>query len=204
METVDPLVHIVDDDEAVRHFLRELMSSVGLEVQTYESAPMFLDTFDPDRPGCILLDIRMPGMSGLELQQALVERGVKLPVIILTGHGDVQVAVHAMKSGALDFIEKPFNNEILLIRVQKAVAGSVEKCEEQSTHDEIRGKFDLLTKREQQVFQRVAEGETNKSIARHFDISEKTVENHRAKVMEKMQAESLASLVRMMLILEQK
>ena len=198
----EPTVFVVDDDEAVRRFLNGLIASVGLKVETYASAQEFLDAHEPGRPGCLLLDIRMPGMSGLELQKVLVERNIRIPVIILTGHGDVQVAVHAMKAGAVDFIEKPFNNELLLDRIQKAVAESVQADTSRVKRVEIARRMDLLTPREHQVLDMVADGETNKAIARRLDISEKTVEIHRAHVMEKMQAKSLADLVKIMAMVE--
>ena len=198
--TREPTVFVVDDDEAVRRFLGGLIASVGLRVEAYASAREFLDAFEPGAPGCLLLDIRMPGMSGLELQKELAEREVRLPVIILTGHGDVQVAVHAMKAGAVDFIEKPFNNELLLDRIQKAVAESVEADGVRVQHDEITSRIKLLTPRERQVMDLVVAGETNKGVARRLDISEKTVEIHRAKTMEKMRAKSLADLVKMVSI----
>lgn len=198
----EPTVFVIDDDGAVRHFLRGLIASVNLRVEAYASAEEFLDAYQPDSPGCLLLDIRMPRMSGLELQQELSVRGVELPIIILTGHGNVQVAVHAMKAGAVDFIEKPFNNELLLDRVQKAVAESLETYEDRVKRDEILSRQKLLTPRERQVLELVIAGETNKNIAGHLHISEKTVEIHRAHVMEKMQATSLADLVKMVSILE--
>lgn len=200
--TPEPTVFVVDDDHAVRRFLCGLIASVDLRVEAYASAREFLDAYEPGRPGCLLLDIRMPGMSGLELQKELAERAIDLPVIILTGHGDVQLAVHAMKAGAVDFIEKPFNNELLLDRVQNAVAESVEADSTRVRRDQIMGRVDLLTPRERQVLDMVVAGETNKGIARRLDISEKTVEIHRAKVMEKMQAKSLADLVKMVAIVE--
>ncbi len=200
--TRDPTVFVVDDDEAVRRFLGGLIASVGLRVETYASAREFLDAFEPGSPGCLLLDIRMPGMSGLELQKELAERAAGLPVIILTGHGDVQLAVHAMKAGAVDFIEKPFNNELLLDRIQKAVAEGVLADSARVKHDEIAGRMKLLTPRERQVLDLVVAGETNKGVARRLDISEKTVEVHRAKVMEKMRAKSLAVLVKMVATLD--
>ena len=193
----DATVFVVDDDEAVRRFLCGLIGSVGLRAEAYASAQDFLEAYQSGRPGCLLLDIRMPGMSGLELQRELVERAPDLPVIILTGHGNVQVAVHAMKAGAVDFIEKPFNNELLLDRIQKAVAKSLRADSNRVRQDEISDRIRRLTARERQVLDQVVAGQTNKGIARHLDISERTVEIHRAKVMEKMCAKSLADLVKM-------
>lgn len=195
--TPEPKVIVIDDDEAVRHFLHRLIASVDLRVEVYASAQEFLDAYQRNSPGCLVLDIRMPGMSGLELQQELNARGIDLPVIVLTGHGNVQVAVHAMKAGAIDFIEKPFNNELLLDRVQKAVARSVETYENRVKKDEILMRRASLTPRERQVLDLVVAGESNKGVARQLNISDKTVEIHRAKVMEKMQAKSLADLVKM-------
>ena len=192
----EPTVFIVDDDDAVRRFLRGLIESIDLRVETFISAPEFLDAYEPGRPGCLLLDVRMPGMSGLELQRELANRAVDLPVIILTGHGNVEVAVHAMKAGAVDFIEKPFNNEILLDRIQKAVAESVDAGGTRVEHDKIVGRMRQLTRRERQVLDLVVAGDTNKGIARHLGISEKTVEIHRARMMSKMHAKSLAHLVK--------
>jgi FixJ family two-component response regulator len=200
--TPEPTVFVIDDDKAVRHFLRGLIASVNLRVEAYASAQEFLAAYRSSSPGCLLLDIRMPGMSGLELQQELSVRGIDLPVIVLTGHGNVQVAVHAMKAGAVDFIEKPFNNELLLDRVQKAVAKSVDTYEDRIKRDEILNRRKLLTPRERQVLDLVVAGESNKGIARHLHISEKTVEIHRANVMGKMQAKSLADLVKMVSSLE--
>ena len=200
--TPEPTVFVIDDDEAVRHFLRGLIASVDLRVQAYASAQEFLDAYQRNSPGCLVLDIRMPGMSGLELQQELNAQGIDLPVIVLTGHGNVQVVVHAMKAGAVDFIEKPFNNELLLDRVQKAVAKSVDTYEDRVRRDEILNRQKRLTPRERQVLDLVVAGESNKHIARRLHISDKTVEIHRANVMEKMQAKSLADLVKMVSSLE--
>ena len=200
--TPEPTVFVIDDDKAVRHFLRGLIASVNLRVEAFASAQEFLAAYRSSSPGCLLLDIRMPGMSGLELQQELSVRGIDLPVIVLTGHGNVQVAVHAMKAGAVDFIEKPFNNELLLDRVQKAVAKSVDTYENRIKRDEILNRRKLLTPRERQVLDLVVAGESNKGIARHLHISEKTVEIHRAHVMGKMQAKSLADLVKIVSTLE--
>lgn len=198
----EPTVFVVDDDAAVRRFLRGLIASVGLRVEDYASAAEFLADFETGTPGCLLLDIRMPGMSGLELQRELTDRSVRLPIIILTGHADVQVAVHAMKAGAIDFIEKPFNNEFLLNRIQTAVATSLDNYDTHVKQAAIEYRIDHLTPREHQVLDLVVAGETNKCIAHSLDISEKTVEIHRAKVMEKMQTKSLAELVRMVAALD--
>jgi FixJ family two-component response regulator len=195
--TPEPAVFIVDDDDAVRRFLSGLIESVDLRVEAYASAQDFLAAYEPGRPGCLVLDVRMPEMSGLELQRELTNRAIDLPVIILTGHGNVQVAVHAMKAGAIDFVEKPFDNEFLLDRIQKAVTESLRAGSERARRNEISERMQLLTPRERQVLDLVVAGETNKGVARHLDISEKTVEIHRAKVMRKMQAKSLADLVKM-------
>jgi len=198
----DPTVFVVDDDDAVRHFLGGLIASVELNVETYASAQEFLDAYERGRGGCLVLDIRMPGMSGLELQKELVTRDIRIPVVILTGHGDVQIAVQAMKAGAFDFIEKPFNNELLLDRIQKAVAQQIDVTTDRVKRDDIADRISLLTSRERQIMDMVANGEMNKMIAHRLGISEKTVEIHRHKVMEKMQAKSLADLVRMVVIME--
>ena len=198
----DPTVFVVDDDDAVRRFLSGLIASVELNVETYASAQEFLDAYERGRGGCLVLDIRMPGMSGLELQKELVTRDIRIPVVILTGHGDVQIAVQAMKAGAFDFIEKPFNNELLLDRIQKAVAQLADATSDRVKRDDIADRVSLLTPRERQIMDMVANGEMNKMIAHRLSISEKTVEIHRSRVMEKMQAKSLADLVRMVVIME--
>ncbi len=200
--TSEPTVFIIDDDQAVRRFLSGLIESVNLQVETFASAQEFLDAYEPGWLGCLLLDIRMPGMSGLELQNELAERACSLPIIILTGHGNVQVAVHAMKAGAVDFIEKPFNNELLLDRIQKAVAESVDAGSVRIKRQDIAGHMARLTPRERQVLDLVICGDTNKGVARRLDISERTVEIHRSNVMAKMQAKSLAELVKMVTALD--
>jgi len=191
------VVFIVDDDEAMRNSLRWLIESVGRTVETYESARAFLDNHYPGRSGCLLLDVRMPGMSGLELQSQLESHDIRLPVIILTGHGDVGMAVKAMKAGALDFIEKPFDDELLLGAIEKALTEDAEKREERASRAEILARMGQLTKRESQVMEMVTNGKSNKEIAAELNVSAKTVEAHRAHVMEKMEAGSLAELVRM-------
>ena len=192
----DKTIFVVDDDKAVRDSLSWLISSVGLHVETFGSAQDFLDVYDPTRPGCLLVDVRMPGMSGLELQKRLAENPHCLPVIVVTGHGDVQMAVRAMKDGAFDFIEKPYNDQILLDLVQKAVRECERRRTQVTSHQEIQDLVDTLTPRERQVMDMIVAGNTNKQIAYALDISEKTVEAHRAKVMEKLEASSLADLIR--------
>jgi FixJ family two-component response regulator len=196
--TPEATVFVVDDDEAVRLILHELISSVGLRVETYASAQGFLDAYKPGLPGCLLLDIRMPGMSGLELQRELARREIPLPVIILTGHGDVPVAVHAMKAGAFDFIEKPFNNDFLLDRIQNAVAQSMPNDATPAGSDEVVKRLQLLTRRERQVLDLVFSGKTSREIAHQLDVSDNTVYVHRTRMMKKMRAKSVASLMRML------
>ncbi len=197
MSSFEPTVFVVDDDQAVRRFLCGLITSVDIPVESYASAQDFLDSYESGRPGCLLLDIRMPGMSGLELQQELDRRAIDLPVIILTGHGNVQVAVNAMKAGAVDFVEKPFNNELLLDRIQRALSDSVKVREIRLEQEKIKARMARLTPREREVLERVIAGDTNTGVARRLGISDKTVELHRSRVMAKMKAGSLAALVKM-------
>ena len=197
--SVQPIVYVVDDDVAVRKSLCFLMTSVSLPVLVFSSAHEFLEAYQPNRPGCLLLDIRMPGMSGLELQKELTARSSELPIIIITGIGNTEVAVRAMKGGAFDFVEKPINNQLLLDKIQKAVEDSKRLWEERTQQAEIQRRLDLLTPRECEVLNLIVAGEKNKWIANHLGISERTVEVHRARVMEKMQAKSLAELIRMVI-----
>jgi len=190
-------VYVVDDDDAVRDVLIWLMESVKLPTECYSTARDFLDAVEPDQQGCILLDVRMPGMSGIELQRELKRIGIDMPVIIITGHGDVPMAVHAMKEGAFDFIEKPFNNQVLLDQVQAALAKCREANQAKAEKADAEERLSHLTEREKEVLELVVAGDTNKAIARTLDISTKTVEAHRAKVMRKMGAGSLAELVRL-------
>lgn len=200
--TSEPTIYVVDDKESNRELLEGLMMSVGLSVEAYASAQDFLDTLDPTRPGCLLLDVRMPGMSGLELQKVLRARAIKLPVIIVTAHGDTEVAVEAMKAGAFDFVEKPINNQKVLDLVHQALALGARMVEEETRLNEIRGRFERLTPRERDVLAEIVKGEPNKRVAYTLDVSIKTVEFHRARVMEKMEARSLADLIRMTLALD--
>lgn len=197
MTEAGPTVYVVDDDEAVRDSLALLLHSVGLYASVFESARDFLEQLDPDRPGCLVLDVRMPGMSGMELVQRLHERNCALPIIVITGHGDVPMAVEAMKLGAMDFLQKPFRDQELLDRIQQALARSETELTVARDRDCIRQRLDELTPREQQVLEQLLDGKPNKVIASDLALSQRTVEIHRARIMDKMQARSLASLVRM-------
>jgi FixJ family two-component response regulator len=190
-------VFVIDDDPAVRESLQWLIESVGLSVETYSNAQEFLDAFDRDRPGCLVLDVRMPGISGLDLQDQLASQQVRIPVIIITGHADVPMAVRAMKAGVVDFIEKPFSDELLLDRIRAALELDARIRVNQSHRTEVETYFAQLTPREREVMGLVVGGKSNKQIAADLGLSQKTVEVHRAHVMQKMHADSLAELVQM-------
>lgn len=192
-----PTVFIVDDDPAIRFAMQALMESVNLQHQIFGSADEFLEVVTEQRPGCLVLDIRMPGLGGLELQQELIERENTLPIIFITGHGDVPMAVEAMQKGAVDFIQKPFRDQDLLDRITEALKTDKDRREEQQQHAEVSMRVDRLTNREREVFDLVVTGKPNKVIAYELGVSQRTVEIHRARVMEKMQARSLADLVKM-------
>jgi two-component system response regulator FixJ len=194
-----PTIFIVDDDAAVRDALKLLLRSVGQAVETFGSAQEFLDAYSEDRPGCLVLDIRMPGMSGLELQQKLNEKHSILPIIFITGHGDVPMAVEAMQAGAVDFIQKPFRDQDLIDRINQALEKDSSNRAALGERNDIRRRLDTLTPREREVLDLVVHGKANKVIAGDLKLSQRTVEIHRARVMEKMQASSLAHLVRMVL-----
>jgi len=196
----EPTVFVVDDDQAMRNSLKWLIESIGMKIKTYGSADEFLSSYYPGRAGCLLLDVRMPGMSGLELQAYLAREDSRLPVIIITGHGDVAMAVKAMKSGAVDFIEKPFHDEDLLSSIRNALDFDEKQRALQSQRAQIAARLAELTPREHEVMDMVTEGLANKEIAAVLGVSAKTVEAHRARVMDKMRARSLAELVRMALI----
>lgn len=198
-----PKVFIVDDDEAVRNSLRLLVKSVGLPAVTANSAQEFLATYAPADPGCLILDVRMPGMSGIELQQQLNLRGAVIPVIFITGHGDIPMAVEAMQQGAFDFLQKPFRDQDLIDRVQRALEKDRTNRAELLERARIRERRDSLTPREREVLELVASGKPNKVMAADLGLSQRTVEIHRARVMEKMGASSLAQLVRMVLDLQE-
>jgi FixJ family two-component response regulator len=194
-----PTVYVVDDDEAVRGALKMLLKTLGLPALSYGSAQEFLAAFDPQRPGCLVLDIRMPGMSGLELQQELNTRGALLPVIFITGHGDVPMAVEAMQRGAMDFLQKPFRDQDLIDRIHKGLEKDRAGRELLGNRERIRARLTELTPREREVLTLVTQGKANKVIAADLQLSQRTVEIHRAHVMEKMGANSLAHLVRMVM-----
>jgi FixJ family two-component response regulator len=197
MPAIGPKVYIVDDDEAVRNSLKLLMKSIGLEAVAFASASAYLESFNPDQPGCIVLDVRMPGMSGLEMQHELNRRHAITPVIFITGHGDIPMAVEAMQNGAFDFLAKPFRDQDLIDRVQRALASDARTREAFRSVGVIRHKFETLTPREREVMNLVVRGKPNKVCAAELGVSQRTVEIHRARVMEKMGADSLAQLVRM-------
>ncbi|MGB5469684.1 MAG: response regulator transcription factor [Woeseiaceae bacterium] len=192
-----PTVFIVDDDATIRFAMQALMDSVNLHHEIFASGDEFLEKMTDQRPGCLVLDIRMPGLGGLELQEELIKRGNTLPIIFITGHGDVPMAVEAMQKGAVDFIQKPFRDQELLDRIRDALATDEERREAQQHHAEVAGRLDRLTNREREVFDLVVTGKPNKVIAYELGVSQRTVEIHRARVMEKMQARSLADLVKM-------
>lgn len=190
-----PMIYLVDDDEAVRDSLGMLFKSIGLKHESYASALDFLQHYDPRRHACLVADIRMPGLSGLELQQRLNEQGAEIPIIFITGHGDVPMAVTAMKSGAADFIQKPFRDQDLIDRIHKGLDRDRESRASRAERDVIRERIALLTPRENEVMQRVVRGQANKVIAMDLGVSQRTVELHRARVMRKLKMRSLAELV---------
>ena len=192
-----PTIFIVDDDRSVRTALARLMRSRKLRAETFASAQEFLDREPPDAPGCIVLDLKMPGVTGLELQEDLTTAGINLPIVFLTGHGDVPASVTAMKGGAVDFFEKPVDEDELMDAIKQAVEWDVHTRERRIEQIEVQGRLNSLTPREHQVFSSVVQGSLNKQIASNLGMSEKTVKVHRARVMQKMQAESLAGLVRL-------
>ncbi len=196
----EPTVFIVDDDLAVARSLRWLIESVQLKVETFASAQAFLDGYDAAKPGCLVLDVRMPGMSGIELQERLTAQRIRVPIIFITGHGDVQMAVRAVQAGAFDFIEKPFNDQDLLDRMQRAISFDAERRERDSLRDQLSALVASLTPREREVMDLVVAGMSNKAVANTLGLSAKTVEVHRAKVMEKMNARSVSDLVRMSML----
>ena len=196
----EAIVFVVDDDRAMRDSLRWLLESIGLTVRTYATAAEFLREHQPSQPGCLVLDVRMPGMSGLDLQAELVRRGTELPTIVVTGHAEVAMAVRAVKAGAIDFIEKPFSDQLLLDRVRQALEIDRQSREVRARREEARRRLASLSAREREVLELVAAGKANKEVAAALGLSTKTVEVHRAHVMSKMAVDSLAELIRVAIL----
>jgi FixJ family two-component response regulator len=204
MPESEATVFVVDDDPALLRLIRKLLESSGRKVETFSSATEFLATSKSARPGCLVLDVRMPGMSGLALQERLAADEISLPILIITGYGDVPVAVQAMRQGAFDFIEKPFSGQMLIDRIEAALAEDARRRRLRGEKDEIRRRIQSLTPREKQVMDLVVQGKPNKSVGTALGLSPKTVEVHRANVMKKMAVGSLAELVRMVFSLEER
>lgn len=196
MSISDAVVFVVDDDSLIRDSLEQLIKSVGLKAVTFPSAQAFLDTELPDKSSCLILDIRMPGLSGLDLQDELVKRGISIPIIFITGHGTVPMSVRAMKAGAVDFLQKPFEDQELLDLIHHAIKQNRQTRLEQTEINEIEQRLKSLTSREHEILVLVTAGMLNKRIAYNLKMSENTVKTHRARVMRKMAVESLAELVR--------
>jgi two-component system response regulator FixJ len=199
LSTTDTVVHIVDDEEAVRNSLAFLLSSAGFAVRVHESATDFLSIAAEIRNGCLITDLRMPDMDGVELLRRLRDSDTLLPAIVITGHGDVQMAVEAMKNGAIDFIEKPFSDEVLIDSIGRAASRAAERVQNDAALELIRQRLSSLSERERQVLKGVVAGQANKTIAFELGISPRTVEVYRAGLMSKMQARSLPDLVRMVM-----
>ncbi len=191
-----PVIHVIDDQQSVRDALGEMLSVFGFDTEKFESADAFLKTVDPARPACIVADVRMPGTDGIELVRELNKRGVSIPVILISGHADIPMAVSAIKAGAEEFIEKPVDDTQLVAAINRGLAHLHENMTASRSHDELRERFARLTPRQSEIFALVAEGLTSQNIAEKLGISVRTVESYRAEIMEKMQAQSVAILVR--------
>lgn len=190
-----PIVYIVDDEYAVRDSLKLLIETTGYAVIDFESAEAFLDHYTPDQPSCLLLDVRMPSMSGLDLQEELIKRGIEVPIIFISGHADVPDSAKAFRAGAVDFLEKPFNEEVLLSRIEEALSKDAQIREQLREKNKILERLNHLTTREREVLNLIVRSHSNKEAARILDISNRTIDVHRAHIMEKMQAENLAELM---------
>ena len=198
----DPTVFVIDDERTVRESIRWLVESVGLNVETFASAREFIDSHDRARPGCIVLDVRMPAMGGVEAQETFRAREINLPVIVITGYADVSTAVRVLKQGAVDFIQKPFSDQLLLDRIHECIKRNAEERRNHAARAEVSTRLARLSPREDEVLRLVVTGDANKTVARKLGISPKTVEVHRANLMRKTQAKSLAELVQMVLASE--
>jgi RNA polymerase sigma factor (sigma-70 family) len=196
--TATPLVFVVDDDASVRSSLKFLLSTVGLQAETFDSADSFLHKKRPDVPSCLVLDVRLPGVSGIDFQRELAAQNICIPIVFLTGHGDIPMSVRAMKAGAVEFLTKPFRDQDLLDAVHVALDRDRARREQETELTDIRRRFDSLTSREQEVVSMVVSGMLNKQIAAELGTAESTVKVQRSRAMEKMQAESLAHLIKMM------
>jgi FixJ family two-component response regulator len=197
MKEAEPVVFVIDDDESIREALKDLLESVGLGVETFGSAPEFLQTPHPDAPSCLVLDVRMPGLSGLDLQEEMANANIHTPIIFITGHGDIPMTVQAMKAGAVEFLTKPFRDQDLLDAIQQGLDRDRVARQEQAETTDLRVRMDSLTPRENEVFSLVVTGLLNKQIALQLGTSEITIKQHRHQVMQKMRADSFAELVRM-------
>ncbi len=193
---VEPTVHVVDDDADLRKSLKWLLRKAGFSVESYSSPAQFLKEYDPDLPGCVLLDLRMPGMSGIELQQSMAEHGWGTPIIFITAYADVPTAVRATQAGAVDFIEKPFRRQLLLDRIHEAIERDAKARRQQSQRADLEARMALLTPRQREILEMVVAGRATKQIAFQLGISPRTVEVHRSHIMERMLADSVADLVR--------
>lgn len=191
-----PAIYVIDDQESVRNALSEMLNVFGFETETFDSADRFLGSVDPARPACIVADVRMPGTDGIELVRQLAKRNIALPVILISGHADIPMAVAAIKAGAEEFIEKPVDDTQLVAAINRGLARVHENLNASRSHDELRERFARLTPRQTEIFDLVAQGLTSQNIADKLGISVRTVESYRAEIMEKMQAESVAILVR--------
>ena len=197
MTTAQPSVFVVEDDPDVRESLRDLLSSVKIPVKSYASATEFLDDYDPSAPGCLLLDVRMPGMSGLELQDKLCQQKIDIPIVIITGHGDVPMALRAIKNGAVDFIEKPFRSQLLLDRIREAIDKDAIARKARARRSEITVRFARLTPRERQVVDLLVSGCSSKQIAAQLGVTSQAIDAHRARATKKLEVNNLAELIQL-------
>tara|TARA_Y100000589_G_C27074307_1_gene596791 strand:+ start:282 stop:917 length:636 start_codon:yes stop_codon:yes gene_type:complete len=193
-----PIVYVVDDDQAVRESMVWWMESHGYHVEVFDSAQTFLDHYHPEMIGCIVLDVRMPGMDGLQLQSQLHDRGCTMPTIFITGHAEVPIAIAAIRCGGFDFLEKPFDDQLLLERVEKALALEAQSRHAPDNQQDIMNRIARLTAQEKRIMQRICDGMSNRQIAEELGLSHKTIEVYRTRVMQKMQVNSLPTLVRLL------